>query len=82
MPFEPVRTKDDLETLDKDEIVAGYVDFRPGDPEPGENRGRAYWHGWRNAAADHKQIPMDDAMHQLAHELYPHSPATRKARRR
>jgi len=70
-PFEPVATKADLETLDHAEIVAGYCEWNRDDPEPGPNRGRAYWHGWRNAAADHGQIPQDWAMASLAHELYP-----------
>lgn len=40
--FEPVLTLDDLDSLDDAEIVEGYCDWRPGDPEPGLNRGRAY----------------------------------------
>lgn len=60
--FTPVRTVVDLDTLDDAEIVAGYRDFRPGDPEPGENRGRAYWHGWRNRKADHERNPDADSM--------------------
>lgn len=54
--FQPVATLADLDALDDDDIVAGYRDFRSGDPEPGLNRGRAYWHGWRNAARDQGQI--------------------------
>jgi hypothetical protein len=67
--FQPVATKADLDTLDPDEIVAGYLEFRKGDPEPGPNRGRAYWHGWRNRAHDAGEIPGDAAMAQLAHEV-------------
>ena len=70
----PVRTAADLATLDEDEIVAGYLDFRPGDPEPGPNRGRAFWHGWMNAARDHHERPATDAARQLAHELYGRKP--------
>lgn len=69
--FEPVRTLEDLLTLDPHEITAGYTEFQRGDPEPGPNRGRAYWHGWRNAAIDHGQIEKDDAAAQLAHEVAP-----------
>lgn len=70
-PFAPVATKVDLETLDLDEIVAGYRDYRRGDPEPGLNRGRAYWHGWCNRARDDYAMPQTAASAQLAHELYP-----------
>ncbi len=69
--FAPVRTKADLDTLDDDEIVAGYTEARRGDPEPGVNRGRAYWHGWRNKMIDMGEIPVDDASASLAHEVYP-----------
>lgn len=69
--FAPVCTKADLLSLDPDEIFAGYTEYRPGDPEPGPNRGRAYWHGWRNAAIDHHELPMDDAAAQLAREIAP-----------
>lgn len=71
MAFVPVSTKAELDTLNHDEIVAGYLEYRRGDPEPGENRGKAYWHGWRNAAIDHHEIPMGAASVQLAHECYP-----------
>jgi hypothetical protein len=66
--FEPVASVADLDTLDEDEILAGYREYRVGDPEPGPNRGRAYWHGWRNAARDRSQLPSDDASRRLAHE--------------
>lgn len=66
MSFEPVSTLEDLDNLDSDEIVQGYRDWRQGDPEPGENRGRAYWHGWMNAARDHYQSPPTWASGELA----------------
>lgn len=69
MNFDPVRTKADLDTLDDDEIVEGYRSPQRGDPEPGSNRGRAYWHGWRCAMMDLCQMPIDDAARQLAREV-------------
>ena len=69
MNFLPVSTKADLDTLDHDEIVEGYISTKRGDPEPGENRGRAYWHGWRNAMIDMGEIDPDDACRQLAREV-------------
>lgn len=68
MNFVPVATLLDLATLDDDEIVAGYREWRPDDPEPGLNRGRSYWHGWRNAAIDHQVMPSDAASRNLAQE--------------
>lgn len=66
MPFEPVRTLADLDSLDHDEIVAGYLSATRGDPEPGENRGRAFWHGWRNRMIDKQELPKDEAASALA----------------
>jgi hypothetical protein len=67
-PFTPIATLDDLNSLDEDEILAGYRDYRRGDPEPGPNRGRAYWHGWMNAARDDGERPITAETRQLARE--------------
>jgi hypothetical protein len=69
MPFEPVRTVADLETLSEAEIIDGYTSAVRGDPEPGENRGRAFWHGWCNRMRDIGARPHDEASAQLAHEF-------------
>lgn len=47
MNFTPVSTVADLETLDGEQIREGYRSAERGDPEPGPNRGRSFWHGWR-----------------------------------
>ncbi len=69
MTFEPVRTLADLESLNEADIFDGYMSAERGDPEPGENRGRAFWHGWRNRMIDLGEIPHDDASRQLAYEV-------------
>lgn len=69
MSFEPVRSLADLLTLDDDAIYEGYQSAERGDPEPGENRGRAFWHGWRNRMIDLGDLPPDDASRQLAREV-------------
>lgn len=69
MNFEPVRTKADLDQLDPNEIVEGYKSAERGDPEPGPNRGRAFWHGWRNRMIDLHELPQDDASRQLVREV-------------
>lgn len=65
-----MRTVPDLATLDAldtDEVVAGYHDGRAGEPEPGDNRSLAYWHGWRNGAADSNRRAIDQEQRRLAH---------------
>jgi hypothetical protein len=79
MNFEPVRTLADLCTLDEHEVMDGYCEARPGDPEPGPNRGRANRRGWRNAQIDMGALAIDDAARQLAHE---HQQAHALGRRR
>lgn len=59
MTREPVITAEELATLDDGEILEGYWDGLDGDAEPGDNRSKAYWHGWRNGRNDrgHKVDP-------------------------
>lgn len=64
MNFQPVRTLDDLDALDATEMTEGYLSTERGDPEPGENRGRAFWHGWRCRMMDYGEIEAD-ANHRL-----------------
>ena len=64
----PVYTIADLETLDETEILEGYWDGRKNEPEPGNNRSRSYWHGWRNGMLDGGFRDKDAAQASLAHE--------------
>jgi hypothetical protein len=40
MNFKPVRTYADLQSLNQDDVMDGYLSAERGDTEPGENRGR------------------------------------------
>ena len=64
--FVPVTTLEDLRSLDQAEMVEGYRDGFRGEPEPGNNRSRSYWHGWRNGAVDGKHRDGDWAQYELA----------------
>lgn len=68
---DPVRTIEDVRTLDPSEMLEGYRDGRAGEPEPGNNRSRAYWHGWRNGALDGGHIEKDEHHAALAHSCAP-----------
>jgi len=67
--FQPIRTKAELDLLDDDEIVAGYISGLNGDDEPGSDKSRSFWHGWRNGHSDRGFSPIDDAQIQLAREI-------------
>jgi hypothetical protein len=64
--FEPVRTLEELDSLNDQDIRDGYLSTESGDPEPGPNRGKAFWHGWRNRMIDKGLIEKDDACATLA----------------
>ena len=64
--FTTVTTKDDLESLNDSEMVAGYLAGFNGCDEPGNSFSRSYWHGWRNGAVDGKQREIDGDQRQLA----------------
>lgn len=66
MPFSPVKTLEELDTLDGDAVVEGYVSAERGDPEPGENRGKAFWHGWRNRMIDYVERNLVRELHAKA----------------
>jgi hypothetical protein len=78
--FPRVATKADLDTLDQADILEGYMSAERGDPEPGANRGRAFWHGWRNRMVDIGVLPVDAASIQLVRELLADERAKRAAR--
>lgn len=67
--YMPVETKTDLDCLDDDEIVQGYRDGWTCDREPGSDKSRSYWHGWRNAQTDKGRAPVDIAQQRLVREI-------------
>ncbi|WP_043171533.1 hypothetical protein [Bordetella bronchiseptica] len=66
--FQPVRTMTDLTLLDEDDVLLGYREGLDGAAEPGSDKSRSYWHGWRNAQVDRGWASADDAQCQLARE--------------
>jgi len=68
--FAPVTTIADLDMLDGDEMTDGYLAGYRDAPEPGSDRGRSYWHGWRNGRMDGGHAAKDDAQAQLARAVY------------
>ena len=79
MPFVPITTLDDLDTLDERDIIEGYGSAERGDPEPGENRGRAFWHGWRSRMYDYGILKADAGHRQLVKAWVDRNRAARAA---
>lgn len=67
--YQPVTSKAELEQLDDEDVVAGYMAGRDGASEPGSDRSRSYWHGWRNGMVDSGRAQIDDAQVMLAREV-------------
>ena len=67
----PVTTLEDLRRLDEAEVLEGYLDGFDGESEPGGNRSRSYWHGWRNGQVDGGHKAPDAAQMALAHAVAP-----------
>jgi hypothetical protein len=67
--YAPVRTVADFRQLDEGDILEGYLDGFHGSPEPGSDRSRAYWHGWRNGRTDAGFAEPDSAQQALAQEF-------------
>ncbi len=65
----PVTTWAELKTFDEDEMLAGYRDGFAGEPEPGDNRSKAHWHGWRNGHRDKFGDHWDPAADALIKEM-------------
>lgn len=72
MEFNKVSTKADLESLDQEDIVLGYVAAMNGEvQEPASDKSRGYWHGWRNGMVDRGYAKIDTEQQRLVRELYP-----------
>lgn len=67
--FTPVSTVADLDLLDQDDVLDGYRAGLAGAGEPGSDKSRSYWHGWRNARVDRHNATPDAAQTALAREF-------------
>jgi len=69
-PHTPPRTYADIASMDQAELMAGYIGYERGDPEPGGNHSRAYWWGWWSAA-NPTEGPMYQAQRHVARLIAP-----------
>lgn len=67
--YEPLSSIKELDALDEEECVAGYLSGLKGSPEPGNDKSKSYWHGWRNGMIDKGHIPIDGAADNLVKEF-------------
>lgn len=62
----PPRDVWDIAAYDPNELIAGFLDHRPDDPEPGPNRSPSFRWGWSNRRRDMTGAP-DDGYDALRH---------------
>jgi hypothetical protein len=67
--YQPLSSVAELAVLNDDECVAGYMASLAGDPEPGSDKSKSYWHGWRNGMMDKGRLPIDEAARNLVAEV-------------
>lgn len=70
--FAPVTTLQDLDIQNDEDMVAGYRAGLAASPEPGSDKSRSYWHGWRNGRTDRGLAPVDAAQAELARRIVSH----------
>lgn len=64
--FQPITSIEDLALQPDMEMQLGYLAGLNKEPEPGSDKSRAYWHGWRNGMVDGGHAEIDDAQQRLA----------------
>lgn len=64
--FEKITTLQDPSRQDEKEMLEGYRAGLRGDPEPGSDKSRAHWHGWRNGVVDQGAAEVDGEQAELA----------------
>jgi ribosome modulation factor len=67
--YQPLSSVRDLDVIDESECVAGYRAGLHGEPEPGNDKSKSYWHGWRNGMMDKGRMPIDAPARNLATEF-------------
>lgn len=67
--YQPISSVHDLAHIDDEECVAGYIAGLNGDPEPGSDKSKSFWHGWRNGMMDTNRLPIDEAARNLVAEV-------------
>jgi len=67
--YQPLSSVRELDVLDGDDCMAGYLAGLDGALEPGSDKSKSYWHGWRNGMMDKGELPIDWPATNLAAEF-------------
>ena len=64
--FFPAKTIADVDAMNQDEVMQGYLAGYAGEPKPTDSRDK--WHGWRNGMVDSGRMEIDDAQRSVARQ--------------
>ena len=64
--FFTAKTITDVDAMDQDEVMQGYLAGYSGEPKPTDSRDK--WHGWRNGMADSGRIEIDESQRSVARQ--------------
>lgn len=67
--YQPLSTAAEADFLDMDDCVEGYMSGLRTEEEPGSDKSKSFWHGWRNGMIDRGKIPIDEAAQNLCREM-------------
>jgi hypothetical protein len=67
--YAPISSANELDLVDDAECLDGYLAGLKGTPEPGSDKSKSFWHGWRNGMIDKGRLPSDYAAQRLATEV-------------
>jgi len=67
--YKPLSSVRELDVLDGDDCMAGYFVGLDGTSEPGSDKSKSYWHGWRNGMMDTNRLPIDWSARNLVAEF-------------
>lgn len=70
--YAPLTSAAELALIDDGDCVAGYHAGLDGEPEPGSDRSKSFWHGWRNGMIDSHRMPIDAAALALVRDMRQH----------
>ena len=70
--YAPLTSAAELAVIDDDDFVAGYRAGLDGEPTPGSDRSKSFWHGWRNGMFDSMRMPLDAAALALVQDMQQH----------
>lgn len=77
--YAPIATLAELDALEHAEVQEGFFDGLAGGPEPGGNRSRSYWHGWRVGMMDAGRLEIDATHRKLVAQYVARERAHRAA---